>query len=168
MILLTAITHSLILSTGGVQSVDWSADYVDITTTAFSPDSGQGNVAAIADTTIVGVPAASTQRQVKLITVRNLDSTAVTVTIKKDVSGTQYALSPDVELESGEVLQYLDGRGFCVLDPFGAVKALTEVSNEILATENESLLDAANTTNELLFRILMQLQVDVLPVGLEG
>jgi hypothetical protein len=123
MILLTATTESLELVTGSALSTDWTVAYADHTTTAFTPGSGQGNVATAATTSIVAAPAASTQRQVKLITVRNRDGTgSQVVSIQKNPTGTAIRLTPDVTLLPGEVLEYLDGQGFRVLDPFAQLK----------------------------------------------
>lgn len=121
MILLTATTHSLELQTSTSQSLDWTVGYVDITTTTFTADSGQGNVASATTTTIVAAPAASTQRQVKMITAVNRGTTSNTITIKKDVSGTERVLFV-ASLAAGESVNYIDGSGFCVRDVAGREK----------------------------------------------
>lgn len=123
MILLTATDESLELVTTAAVSTDWVTSAADITTTAFTPVSSQGNVAIATTTTLVAAPAASTQRQIKLLTIRNAGGANQTVTIQKNKAATVRKLSGDVVLAPGEVLEYLDGRGFVVLDPLGGLKA---------------------------------------------
>ena len=121
--LLAATTESLELETSAAVSVDWSVYWADHTTTTFTPGAGQGNVATATTTTIVASPAASTQRQIKKISVRNRSSTAAqTVTLKKDVSGTEYHETPPITLQPGETLVYLDGAGYTVLNAQGGAK----------------------------------------------
>lgn len=151
MILLTTVNDSLLLATENAQSVDWTVAYVDITTTTFVPGSGQGNVAAETDTTIVAAPAAATQRQIKLITVRNAGDSTQTVTIEKDVSGTARAMTPDIDLEAGEILQYLDGQGFSVLDASGQKKIVTPSDGS--AATLDDILDTLKEILELIFEI---------------
>jgi hypothetical protein len=121
MILLTNTTESLELQTSSVASTDYTVGYADNTTTTFIPGSGQGNIASITTTTIIPAPAASTQRQVKLLTIRNKGTVQQTVTIKKDVSGTEYILI-QVTLLPGESIYYVDGVGFRNLDGSGREK----------------------------------------------
>lgn len=136
MILLTDTTHTLELLTSGAQSTDWFVGYADHSTAAFTPGSGQGNVASATTTTIVSAPAASTQRQVKIITICNRDASASqTVTIKKDVSATEYHLTPAITLQAGEVLIYVDGAGFSVLDASGRPKTRETVVSPIPQVE---------------------------------
>lgn len=121
MILLTATTHALELETSSSSSTDWNVSYVEMDASATTPGSDQGNVASATTTTIVSAPGASTQRQVKLLTVRNKGSAAQTVTLKKDVSGTEYVLHV-ATLQPSEELIYTDGKGFEALDSGGRLK----------------------------------------------
>lgn len=129
MILLVAETESLEAVTAQPGNVDYTAAWADITTTSFAPGAGQGNTTAAGTVTLVAAPGASTQRQVKLLTLRAI--LPQTVYVQKNVGGTLYRLTPDVALAAGEVLQYVDGMGFSVLDPFARPKAAgsVEVSN---------------------------------------
>jgi hypothetical protein len=123
MILLTATTDTLELLTGAAVSVDVVCSFVDITTTAFTPGTAQQNVATATTVTIVTAPAASTQRQIKQLSFRNKSTTAAqTVTVKKDISGTEYYITPDVQLNPGEQLLYTDGAGWTVLDRNGRLR----------------------------------------------
>jgi len=126
MLLLTATNHALELQTSANPSTDYHVSWVDLvtgTSPSMTPGSTQGNVASATTTTIAAAPAASTYRQIKTVTVRNRSSsTANTVTLKKDVGGTEYHVFGEVTLQPGETLTYEDGFGFCVFDAVGRVK----------------------------------------------
>lgn len=123
MIVLKSVNDILEVTTSGTASIDYSITWVDVTTTTFSPSSSEGTISTATTTTVVAAPASSTQRQIKLITLRNKDSiNANNVTIKKDISATEYILSPTITLAPGEVFQYTDGGGFEVLMANGQIK----------------------------------------------
>jgi hypothetical protein len=132
MILLDATNETLEMLTGAAVSADYTVTYADIGPAAFTPGAAEGNVAAATTTTIVGAPASSVQRQIKLVTIRNRSATAAqVVTLKKDVAGTEYLLTPDVTLRPGEQLVYADGAGFTVLDRSGRVKTIAADSTGV-------------------------------------
>jgi hypothetical protein len=121
--LLSSSTKSIELQTNNAVSTDWYTAYVDITPTTFVPGDNAGNVATATTTEIVAAPGSATQRQVKLILVRNRSGTAnQNVTVNLDVSATEYHLSPNVLLAPGEVLQYTPEGGWCVIDANGLPK----------------------------------------------
>jgi len=124
MILLKATTETIKLTTTSTADIDYSVSWVDVTTTAFTPSSSEGKITTATSTTILSAPAASTQRQVKLITISNIHaSVANTVTVKKDISGTTYTLTPATQLLAGETLIYLDGgNGWVAYSANGSVK----------------------------------------------
>jgi hypothetical protein len=132
MLLLTNTTHALELETSASASVDYHVSWIDLvmgTSPSMTPGSTQGNVAAATTTTIAASPAASTTRQVKAVTVRNRSASAAnTVTLKKDVSGTEYHLFAAVTLQAGESMLYEDGRGFVVFDAVGNEKVTNAVA----------------------------------------
>jgi hypothetical protein len=64
--------------------------------------------------TLVGSPVASTNRQVVQMSVFNADSVAATVTVKKDVSATDYVLVTAL-LQSGDTLQWSSSLGWSIL-----------------------------------------------------
>lgn len=106
-LLLDSTSKSLELVTSSSASVDWVVSWADHTATTFDPGMSQGNVASATDTTIAAAPASSTQRQVKWVSVRNRSTTtANTVAIQLDVSGTEYVVGPDVTLAAGESLRW--------------------------------------------------------------
>jgi hypothetical protein len=146
MIILSATNQSLEMVTSVASSIDYTSSYADITTTTFAPDGGQGNVVTAATTTIVAAPAASTQRQVKLLTICNR-GVSQTVYLQKNVGGTLIRMTPDLVIATGEVLQYLDGQGFSVLDPFARSKLVssTTLVNAPTANSQWSVMDADGT-----------------------
>lgn len=114
MIILKDSNSSLeLISTGGANGLQYSVDWVDITTTTFAPSSTEGNITTATTTPIVSAPAASTQRQIKRISVVNVHaSTTQTIQIQKDISGTNYPLTPVYSLAPGASVNYEDGLGW--------------------------------------------------------
>jgi len=124
MIILKATTEILELVTSSVADIDYSISYVDITTTSFAPSTNEGKITTATTTTILSAPSASTQRQIKLVTITNRHtSTTNTVLVKKDISGTEYYLTPSITLLAGEVLQYVDSQGWVYYSAIGEVKS---------------------------------------------
>jgi hypothetical protein len=123
MILLKATTETLTLTTSTIADIDYSISYADITTSTFSPSTSEGKIITATTTTVLTAPAASTQRQVKLISITNRHaSTTNTVVISKVVSGTSYYLTPVATLLAGESMQYMDGQGWIFYTSTGAQK----------------------------------------------
>lgn len=121
-VLLTATTEILELTTFSTSSTDYTVSYVDLTSSTFTPGSTQGNITTATTTTILSAPAASTQRQVKLITIRNKGTASQTVILKKDISGTEYFLTSSIALNPNETLT-LDSNGeYYVRNSGGQVK----------------------------------------------
>ncbi len=123
MILLKATTEALELLTSSAADIDYSVSYADITTTTFNPSTSEGKIVTATTTVIAAAPGASTQRQIKLITLTNRHvSASNNVTVKKDISGTEYFLTPTITLLAGEVMQYMDGQGWMYYSTTGAIK----------------------------------------------
>lgn len=123
MIVLDATTEILELTTSAAVSTDYYVAWADITSTTLVIGESDGNVNTATTTTIVAAPAASTQRQVKYISIRNRSSTSSqTVTVKFDVSGTERYLTGDITLAAGEVFQYNCDTGWVVKDRAGRDK----------------------------------------------
>jgi hypothetical protein len=123
-ILLTQPTDFLELQTGAALSTDWTCSWVDVNFAAstFVPGSAEGNVAAVLSTLLAGSPAAGVQRQIKYLSVVNRDAAAMqTVTIDKN-SGAAFNLTGHIPLAPGDSLQYVDSRGFFVLNAQGFEK----------------------------------------------
>jgi hypothetical protein len=122
-LLLDATTKSLEVQTSAAVSTDYVVSYADHTSSAFTPGLSQGNISTATTTTILAAPGASTQRQVKWVSVTNRSATtAQTVTLKLDVSATEYALGPAVTLAAGESLRVDATGGFTVLSATGRAR----------------------------------------------
>lgn len=120
MLLLTATTDKLQLTTSAATAIDVVAAFVDISV-AEPPvvqDTTGKQLTAISTATttdIVAAPAASTTRNVKHLTVRNKStSTSNDVTLIFDANGTDYELIK-VTLKPGETLEFIEGVGFYVV-----------------------------------------------------
>ena len=121
-ITLDATTKSLEITTSSTADTDYVVSWVDMTSSTFTPGDGSGTINTIGTTIIVAAPASSTQRGVKSISVFNRHATtAQTVTVKKDVSGTEYTLFK-ATLAAGESLQWTDGGEWCCFDASGDKK----------------------------------------------
>jgi len=123
MILLKATNETLQMIVTTAANIDFSVSYADITTTSFLPSSNEGSVVA-GTQSILAAPAASTQRQTKLITISNRHaSLSNTVAVQKLIASTTYNLTPTVTLLAGETMQYMDGQGWMYYSATGAIKS---------------------------------------------
>jgi hypothetical protein len=111
MITLTATTHILELTTASATAVDTFVSYADHTTAGAVLGDQQELITTATTTTILAAPASSTQRQIKLISINNTGATPNTVTVKKDISATEYHLFYTT-LQTNENLTYIDGKGW--------------------------------------------------------
>lgn len=111
-------TDSFELVTSAACTLDVVVSYVDYTSSAATPGAQNTAITTATTTTIITAPAASTQRQVKRINVRNKGSVTCVVTAQKDVSGTNYetystSLGPDdtytIDSEGERHVYGLDG-----------------------------------------------------------
>lgn len=120
MILLDTVNRKLeILLSGTVTTnqLPFVSSYVDITTTGFTPATNTGATNNTTPVTIVDVPAASTQRQLKFLSVRNADTTAVNLTVRFNDNSTIRVIFV-VTLAISDTLIYSDG-GWYVMDSSG-------------------------------------------------
>lgn len=107
MIILDATTKSLRAFTSATPTTDltYYASYVDLSSLAVSNIAASNGTFDETETTIVAAPGASTQRQIKYISLYNADSQIQTVTVVLDVSGTNTVLC-QVLLQPGYTLTY--------------------------------------------------------------
>jgi len=119
MLVLTQTTDLIEIVLGGAVTTNQlkvTASWRDITTTAYTPGRTVSTTNNTTDVTIIGSPAASTQRVVDLINVYNLDTVAQTVTVKFSDNGTEYILWRGI-LESSQTLTYTDADGWSLPMP---------------------------------------------------
>lgn len=128
--LLCNTTERLNIETTTAGSIDYSTYYVDHSNTTYTANSSHGNSLAIGTKILTNSPAAGTRRQIRTIEITNRDQThtAQTVFIKKVVSGTDYYLTPNTRLGSGETLVYRESVGIEIRDSRGRPKSYTMMS----------------------------------------
>src|SRR5260370_12291503 len=126
MIILDATTRSVEVLLGGTITTNQLpvvASYVDVTTTTYTPGSSNTATNNTTAVTAVASPAASTERQVKLMTVYNADTASATLTVRYNDNATTRILVKTT-LSVGDSLVYTDGEGFRVIDTNGNIKQL--------------------------------------------
>lgn len=132
MIILDSTTESLeILLAGAVTTnqLPFTASYADHNATApsFTPGSSDGQTNNTTAVTLVGNPGAGVQRQVKRLNVYNADTAQATVTIRLNNGGT-LRTQFSIVIQTGERIEYEDGKGFSVYTVTGAQKVTAVAS----------------------------------------
>jgi hypothetical protein len=96
--------------------LEWHCSYQDITSAGMTlpQSSSQGLTNNTTDVDLVAAPAASTTRQVIIINIYNDDTVSQTVTVKKDVGGTDYILWKGILL-AGNTLFWSRENGWSVI-----------------------------------------------------
>jgi len=127
-IVLTATTHTLEATTGSGADVDYRIIYFDETSSgAGITSTGVGKITTATTTTVLAAPAASTTRTVQTATFTNIDVTEQTLTIKIDVSATEYNETPAYTLKAGESIYYNQTLGWYKSNPLNStVSGLTK------------------------------------------
>lgn len=125
MILLTSTSDNINVTTvGATEAIDIHASYVDYNGTVVTP--GRTNTAQITgaqtNLVVVAAPGASTQRNVKHISIRNAHATNSTTITVFHYDGTTETSHVKYTLLAGESLQYWDERGWIVIDSSGGIK----------------------------------------------
>ena len=118
MIFLNGTTETLELLTSSSADIDYQINWVDvIPATSATPGSSQGKITSATTTVITAAPLAGTSRQIKSIFIKNIHATTPnTISVSKDVSGTNYAISTDAIIQAGEIFVYEDGLGWSIQD----------------------------------------------------
>jgi hypothetical protein len=130
MLLLTSTSDLLSLVTSATASIDCHASWVDNLSGAITP--GRTNTATISTattTTVVGSPAASTQRNVKSVFIRNRHATTPCDITLKHTDGTNNLELIKTTLQPGEELVYSDALGVTQFLASGAVKTGFDPAN---------------------------------------
>src|SRR5438132_621480 len=162
MLILDSINKSIELTLGGIVTTNqlpFVASYIDVTSTTYIPNSNDGVSNNATAVTMISAPIASTQRQIKLITVHNADTVSATVTLRLNNNGTFRTICK-VVLSTLSQLIYTDGEGFRVIDQNGGVVqgnnviSLTSQVSGILPIANggtgvASLSDILGTSNQV-------------------
>ena len=163
MLILSTVNESIELVTGLIGQVDWTVSWADNTTTTFTPGSSDNTLSVPSTISMIPAPAAATQRQVKLITIINRDSTVTqTITVQKNTSGAKRSLVNSIPLLPNEVLEYIDGQGFLSLSPFAVRKISSSVS--FVNTQATPYFVKSGSMEELFQLMLIELRVHSLLV----
>lgn len=123
-----------------------SASFRDRTSTTFTPNRTVTDTNGTTDVDLVAAPAASTQRIVDFISVYNSDTGAKTVTIKYDISGTEYIIFK-ASIGVGEMLQYAEGMGWTVYANSGAIKQSINQGNNATNSSMNTVVLGSDVTN---------------------
>lgn len=117
MIILDTVNRSLEVLLGGnatANQLPVVVSYVDLTATTFTPIANQTATNNTTAVTAVAAPGASTQRQVKQLTVQNADTASAAVIVRYNDNSTTRVLVRST-LAVNETLQYNDGLGWQIL-----------------------------------------------------
>jgi hypothetical protein len=114
MLLLTSVNDRLQLVTDSLAALDVHATWVDTNTGtgAITPGRTNTHIAAAATTSVAGFPAASTQRNLKTLHVRNKDPSLTSNVQVKHTDGTIVVQLFGCKLVPGDMLEYTDQAGF--------------------------------------------------------
>ena len=150
MLLLTTTGRTIKLLTSSTADVDYTIAFIDHSATAFTPGNSQGTIAAATTTTVLSAPAASTQRQLKDITLRNRHaSTSNTLTVIFDDSSTQYKVTSPMLLAAGESAHWTESTGWVVYDGSGLVKSGASVGSVAWGAITGTLSNQTDLNTEL-------------------
>lgn len=121
MIVLSATTDAVQVVLGGAvatSQLPCVSSWRDITATTYTAGRTAANTNNTTDVDVVPAPAASTQRVVDFLSVRNADTSAAVVTIKLDLAGTEFVLWSGT-LQVGWSVTYTDALGWQVRNAAG-------------------------------------------------
>ena len=143
--LLTSTSDILRIVTGSAVDIDVQAGWADITTTTFSPGRTNTKITSATTTTIVASPAASTQRQVKTVIIRNIHASSSNLVTIQHYDGTNSITIFKRTLLAGETIIY-DGAKFIVYNATGIPVQATEVGSIADGDYGDITLTGSGTT----------------------
>ena len=138
MILLTSTTDLIQIITGsGVSTINVHASYVDanFTTAAITPTRTNTLITTATTTTVVGSPAASTQRTVRALTVYNSSASSNLITINHVQGGGSTSIIFRYTLLASELISILDDE-IKVFDASGNLKVTSVIPASLFSTAN--------------------------------
>jgi hypothetical protein len=122
-LILGPTTDLLRVTTGQASTIDVHASWLDNAAGSITPSrTNTATISAATTTTVVGSPAASTQRNVKGLTIRNRDAAVACDITVVHTDGTNALELIKCTLAAGESLHYFEGIGFSAYASNGAVK----------------------------------------------
>lgn len=126
MLILDTTTKSIeiVLGMAVASELPWTASYVTLDTTTFVPASTDGTTNGTTAVTLVGNPASTFQRQLKFLSVNNINAGSAIVEIRLNDNSTLRRIVR-YTLGTGDILTYVDSEGFSVQDSTGATKSVS-------------------------------------------
>jgi len=122
MLLLTSTSDLLQVVTGSAGTVDVHTSWVDNAAGTITPGRTNTAITTAATTTVTASPAASTQRNVQTLNVRNKDAAVANAVTVRHTDGTTIIELIKATLAIGEELSFVAGHGWFILDVAGSVK----------------------------------------------
>ena len=111
-----------VVTASAVTTIHMYASWADLTTTALTPGASDAQVTTATTTVLVAAPGASTQRQLKGLTIRNAHASSSNVITIEFFNGTTATQLIQYTLLAGETLQWGEDENFRVIDASGQVK----------------------------------------------
>jgi hypothetical protein len=148
-LLLTSTTDVLRVITSAAVAVDVHASWADYAAGTIALGSTNTAISTAATTTVIGSPAASTQRNVKTLFLRNRDaSLSVDVTVQVYNGTTAYELIK-ITLAAGDTLSYSDELGtfFKIPNPISAPAANYTTSDQTIAAATTAYVTGSDIHN---------------------
>lgn len=127
--LLTSTSDIVRLVTSSNADVDVHVSWADITSTTFTPGRTNTAISSAANTTIVSSPGASTQRQIKFISVKNKDATDGNIVTIQLYDGSIYAEIYKYTLAAGDSIEY-DGSKWRPFNSSGVPLIYNDIETE--------------------------------------
>lgn len=111
-----------VVTASGVSTIHMYAAWADLTTTALTPGASDAQVTTATTTVLVAAPGASTQRQIKGLSIRNSHASSSNVITVQFFDGATATELIQYTLLAGETLQWGEDENFRVIDASGQVK----------------------------------------------
>lgn len=147
---LTGTTHSLEVTTSSTSQIDYLVDYTVIDKSGASvvttPASADGAISSVTTTTVLSAPGASIYRTVKKVSLHNTGASANSLTVQKDVGGTNRELV-DVTLQAGETLEWTEPMGWAKYNANGIRVGSPQVSSAASSVMAPPFFASANLTS---------------------
>lgn len=144
MLNLALTTDKLQLITSAAGAVDVHASFVDLAGTAVTPGRQNTAITTASTTDILAAPAASTFRNLKLLTVRNKAAVSINVTLLFNQNATLFELHL-ATLSPGDILCYVEGVAPVVIPATSARQSILTADQAVpvaLTLVSNSVLDA--------------------------
>jgi hypothetical protein len=117
-----------VVTASGVSTIHMYAAWADLTTTALTPGASNAQVTTATTTVLVAAPGASTQRQIKGLSIRNSHASSSNVITVQFFDGATATELIQYTLLAGETLQWGEDENFRIIDASGQVKGLVALA----------------------------------------